>query len=111
MTGKPYKRIKYKNMITIIEDKSEHKNENIVELTRIVFDECGLEGELVIEDWDLDLDRIYITKEGREWIIRMWNVWENNKGRTRIEWTLYRMKPDGSSAEGSMGSGKTIMRV
>ena len=96
-------------MITIIEDKSERKNENIVELTRIVFDECGLEGELVIEDWDLD--RIYITKEGREWIIRMWNVWENNKGRTRIEWTLYRMKPDGSCAEGSMGSGKTIMRV
>ena len=97
-------------MITIIEDKSEHKNENIVKLTRIVFDECGLEGELVIENWDLD--RIYIiTKEGREWIIRTWNIQENSKGRVVIDWTLYRMKPDGSSAEGSMGSGKTIMRV
>ena len=97
-------------MITIIEDKSEHKNENIVKLTRIVFDECGLEGELVIENWDLD--RIYIiTKEGREWIIRTWNIQENSKGRVVIDWTLYRMKPDGSSVEGSMGSGKTIMRV
>lgn len=96
-------------MITIIEDKSEHKNENIVRLTEIVFDECGLEGELVIEDWDLD--RIYITKEGREWIIRTWNIRENSKGRVVIDWTLYRMKPDESSAERSMGSGKTIMRV
>ena len=95
-------------MITI-EDRSESKNKYIVELTRIVFDECGLEGELTIDDWDLD--RIYITKEGREWIIRTWNAQENNKGRVVIDWTLYRMKPDGSCAEGSMGSGKTIMRV
>ena len=93
----------------IIEDKSEHKNENIVRLTEIVFDECGLEGELIIDDWDLD--RIYITKEGREWIIRTWNVRENSKGRVVIDWILYFMKPDGSSAERSMGSGKTIMRV
>ena len=95
-------------MITIIEDKSEHKNENIVELARIVFDECGLEGELVIEDWDLD--RIYITKEGREWTIRTWNIRENSKGRVVIDWTLFMMKPDGSSAERSWGSGKTIMK-
>lgn len=95
-------------MITIKEDKSEHKNENIVRLTEIVFDECGLEGDLVIEDWDFD--RIYVTKEGREWIIRTWNIRENSKGRVVIDWTLYRMKPDGSSAEGSMGSGKTIMK-
>ena len=96
-------------MITIIEDKSEHKNENIVKLTEIVFDKCGLEGELTIDDWDLD--RIYITRNRREWIIRTWNVRENSKGRVVIDWTLFRMKPDGSSAEGSVGSGKTIMRV
>lgn len=96
-------------MITIIEDKSEHKNENIVRLTEIVFDECGLEGELIIDDWDLD--RIYITRNGREWIIRTWNIRENSKGRVVIDWTLYFMKPDGSCAEGSVGSGKTIMRV
>ena len=96
-------------MITIKEDKSEYKNENIVRLTEIVFDECGLGGELVIEDWDCD--RVYVTKDGREWIIRTWNVRENSKGRVVIDWTLYRMKPDGSCAEGSMGSGKTIMKV
>jgi hypothetical protein len=95
-------------MITIIENKSEYINENIEELTRIVFDVCGLEGEIIIDDWDLD--RIYITKEGREWIIRTWSAQENNKGRVVIDWTLYRMKPDGSSAEGSMGSGKTVMK-
>jgi len=95
-------------MITI-EDRSESKNKYIVELTRIVFDECGLEGELTIDDWDLD--RIYITKEGREWIIRTWNAQENNKGRVVIDWTLFMMKPDGSCAEGSMGSGKTVMKV
>ena len=96
-------------MITIKEDKSEYKNENIVKLTKIVFDECGVGGELVIEDWDCD--RVYVTKDGREWIIRTWNVRENSKERVVIDWTLYRMKPDGSSAEGSMGSGKTIMKV
>lgn len=96
-------------MITIKEDRSVHKNKKIVELTKIVFDECGLEGELVIDDWDCD--RVYVTKDGREWIIRIWDVWENNKRRTRIEWTLYFMKQDGSCAEGSMGSGKTIMKA
>ena len=92
----------------IIEDKSEHKNENIEELTRIVFDECGVEGELIINDWDLD--RIYITRNEREWIIRTWDIRGNSKGRVVIDWTLYLMKPDGSCAERSVGSGKTIMK-
>ena len=48
-------------MITVIEDKSEHKNENIVRLTEIVFDKCGVGGDLVIKDWDIN--RIYITKK------------------------------------------------
>jgi len=81
-------------MITI---KEKHKNENIEELTRIVFEECGLEGELIIDDWDIY--RIYITKEERKWIIRAWNIRENNKGRVVIDWTLYRMTPDGSCSE------------
>jgi hypothetical protein len=82
---------------------------NIVKLTEIVFDKCGMGGDLVIEGWDVD--RIYITKEGREWVIIIWNIRENSKGRVVIDWILYLMKPDGSSAEGSMGSGKTVMKV
>lgn len=91
-------------MITI---KSEYKDERVEELTRIVFEECGLEGELVIDNWDID--RIFITKEERKWLIRTWNIRENNKGRAVIFWTLYRIVPDGSCSE--VGSGKTVIKI
>ena len=89
-------------------NRSEYKNENIIRLTEIVFDKCGVEGDLVIEGWDID--RIYITKEGRKWMIRLWSIRINSKGRFVIEWTLYIMKLDGSYAESKMGSGKTVMK-
>lgn len=93
----------------MIIDKSEPKNENIVRLTEIVFDKCGVGGDLVIEDWYID--KIYITKEGRKWMIRIWTIRKNSKGRVVINWTLYIMKPDGSrAAERNMGGGKTVMK-
>ena len=96
-------------MITVIEDKSEYKNENIVRLTEIVFDKCGVGGDLVIKDWDIN--RIYITKERRsKWMIRTWNIRKNSKGRVVIDWTLFKMKPDGSNAERDKGRGRTVIK-
>ena len=92
-------------MITVIEDKSD---ENIIKLTEIVFDKFGVGGDLVIESWYID--KIYVTEEGREYMIKIWNVRKNSKGRFVIDWTLYRIKLDGSCADKIMGSGKTVMK-
>lgn len=97
-------------MIKLI-DKSESKNKYIERIAKLILEECGQEGEFVIVDWDLD--RIYLEKEQdkKEYIIRTWNIRENNKGKTVIDWTLYQMRGDGSAADKSLGNGKTIMKI
>ena len=38
---------------------------------------------------DADLDRVYFSMDGREYTVRMWNIYDN-----KIDWTLYKCVDD-----------------
>ena len=42
---------------------------------------------------DADLDRVYFSMDGHEYILRMWNICEN-----KIDWTLYKCIEDHGEA-------------
>lgn len=44
---------------------------------------------VTIEDWDLD--RVYLTIDGQEYTIRMWDIHESEK-TVRIDWSLFLFK-------------------
>ena len=49
--------------------------------------ELGLDGELIIEEYDID--RVYMKCNDIEYTLRMWCIWNIDKGYA-VEWTLFK---------------------
>ena len=58
----------------------------LIPFTENVLKRSNIKTETItIDDWDLD--RIYLTIDGKEYTIRTWNIWETEK-MVNFEWSL-----------------------
>ena len=58
----------------------------LIPFTENVLKRSNIKTETItIDDWDLD--RIYLAIDGKEYTIRMWNIWETEK-MVNFEWSL-----------------------
>ena len=69
-------------------NKSELENKCIVPFTENVLRRSKIKtnNPVIIEDWDLD--RVYLTIDGQDYDIRMWDIWETKK-QLNFRWTLF----------------------
>jgi len=60
-----------------------------------VLNKCEIhpDGTVIIDDWDLD--RVYLTIDNQDYVIRMWNIGGTEK-LVIIEWTLFLFKENES---------------
>ena len=92
------KNMKAKNteMLTYLNNKIRTKPTNnykeeeklVVAVLKRAFGEAA---DFSIED--ADLDRVYFSMDGHEYIVRMWNICEN-----KIDWSLYKCIEDHGEA-------------
>ena len=62
---------------------------------------------VTIEDWDLD--RVYLTIDGQEYTIRMWDIRESEK-TVMIEWSLFLFK-EGEDCGTRINGGNSYFRI